>query len=323
MGVPIFFVLSGYCIAASIDGLRRRDHSFREYFLRRFRRIYPPLWAAYLLGVAITLLVLVASPVSYEQCAQLPRLAKFTIGNWVGNVTASESWLPYLRADKNAAFLLPNTWTLCYEEQFYLVTGLLLALASRRFFVASYALALLALGLRHFADLFDWQVRGFFFDGYWLMFAAGILLYERLNYFGKLGARCTMGLFACGLIYGAILRVTAPNYDNRHFGEAIAAASAFAILLIYLRRWDSTIANATLLKPLAWCGKISYSVFLTHYPIVVVIACLLAMAGVRSDGMVFLVTIPTCLAASLPVAWLFHLGVERHFLNPRVEAEAK
>ena len=32
---------------------------------------------------------------------------------------------------------MANTWTLCYEEQFYLVTGLLLAFASRRFFSAA------------------------------------------------------------------------------------------------------------------------------------------------------------------------------------------
>ena len=39
IGVPIFFVISGYCIAASIDSLRRRPHSLWDYFVRRFRRI--------------------------------------------------------------------------------------------------------------------------------------------------------------------------------------------------------------------------------------------------------------------------------------------
>ena len=46
IGVPIFFVVSGYCIAASSDASRRRTHSLRTYFARRFRRIYPPLWIA-------------------------------------------------------------------------------------------------------------------------------------------------------------------------------------------------------------------------------------------------------------------------------------
>ena len=45
-GVPIFFVISGYCIAASLDSLRRKPHSLLHFFSRRMHRIYPPLWIA-------------------------------------------------------------------------------------------------------------------------------------------------------------------------------------------------------------------------------------------------------------------------------------
>src|SRR3954454_448248 len=44
VGVALFFVISGYCIAAAADNSRvRRDH-IGTYFVRRFRRIYPPYW---------------------------------------------------------------------------------------------------------------------------------------------------------------------------------------------------------------------------------------------------------------------------------------
>lgn len=41
IGVPIFFVMSGYWIAASTDSYRRYGHPTSRYFLRRLRRIYP------------------------------------------------------------------------------------------------------------------------------------------------------------------------------------------------------------------------------------------------------------------------------------------
>src|SRR5688572_16597179 len=45
-GVPVFFVISGYCIAASADAARAKRGGVGRYFVRRLRRIYPPLWAA-------------------------------------------------------------------------------------------------------------------------------------------------------------------------------------------------------------------------------------------------------------------------------------
>ena len=58
MGVPIFFVISGYCISATCDSSRRRSSPMSQYFQRRLKRIYPP----YLLftGVAVILFTLVA-----------------------------------------------------------------------------------------------------------------------------------------------------------------------------------------------------------------------------------------------------------------------
>src|ERR1041385_8984713 len=46
IGVPLFFVISGYCISAAADSARRRQNTVPSYFRRRFRRIYPPFWAA-------------------------------------------------------------------------------------------------------------------------------------------------------------------------------------------------------------------------------------------------------------------------------------
>ena len=54
LGVPLFFVISGYCIAASMDSHRRRGSSSWVFLGRRLRRIYPPYWAALLVFVVVT-----------------------------------------------------------------------------------------------------------------------------------------------------------------------------------------------------------------------------------------------------------------------------
>jgi hypothetical protein len=54
-GLPMFFMISGYCISAAADAAHRNEHSVRSYFTRQFHRIFPPLWAAMGVGVILFL----------------------------------------------------------------------------------------------------------------------------------------------------------------------------------------------------------------------------------------------------------------------------
>ena len=69
------------------------------------------------------------------------------------------------------------------------------------------------------------------------------------------------------------------------------------------------------MQPIASCGRMSYSIYLTHYLWVVSISCLFSLAGVRADLWVALLVVPSCLALSIPPAMLFHKFVERPFMN--------
>jgi len=313
IGVPMFFVVSGYCIAASIDSLRRKPHSLTNYFYRRVRRIYPPLWAAFFLAIAFTLLVGLSATLA-SNCLQLPRLATFGPTDWLANFSATASWLPKVFGGESN-YLLLNTWTLCYEEQFYIVTGILLIVAARRFFLASYLIAASTLIARHACRHYDLPIDGFFFDGHWLMFVCGILLYQRVNYLKGSSARWAIAAMSVGALYGLAERVLAVDSHDRHVGEYIFVACAFAIFLSYLKRWDKQIASHWSLAPLRLSGRMSYSLYLTHFPITVFTASVLATAGITRDSHVFLVTIPVCLILSFPVAYVFYNLVERRFTN--------
>ena len=110
-------------------------------------------------------------------------------------------------------------------------------------------------------------------------------------------------------------RLFAADAHDKHMGEYILVAMAFAIFLAYVKPWDKKIASHWLLAPLRWCGRISYSIYLVHFPITVLTACLLSMAGVTKDAYVFFFTIPICLVLSIPASMLFYNLVERKFVN--------
>lgn len=87
IGVPIFSVISGYCISATADATRLRAVPTRTYFLRRFRRILPPYWA-----------MLAASAVLMGAVAQTTHLR-------LGGAGFAQIWAPW---DLNLRHWLEN-----------------------------------------------------------------------------------------------------------------------------------------------------------------------------------------------------------------------
>lgn len=102
-GVDLFFVLSGYLISAQL--FDKQSISLKEFFLKRFFRIIP----AYLVVVALYFCI----PVFRER-ETLPPLWKF--------LTFTQNLGLNLRT--NGTF--SHAWSLCIEEQFYLLLPLIL-----------------------------------------------------------------------------------------------------------------------------------------------------------------------------------------------------
>jgi peptidoglycan/LPS O-acetylase OafA/YrhL len=307
MGVPMFFVISGYCISAAADAARRRDRRVRTYFWRRFRRIFPPLWAMIGLGVVLFLVLdygLWPEILSGQPWPQL-RPWWYSGRQWLGNLTLTETWLPYLVGGSRGHFP-GQAWTLCYEEQFYALTGLILLLAPRRFFAAGLALStgvvIAAVACRRQNIATD----GYFFDGSWLTFAAGMLVYYRANYAGTMGRWAVAGTLAAGagLAVGGVVEVPG--------GEI---AFPFALLLVLAHRFDAWTSGARLFVPFTFCGQMCYSLYLIHQLPVKAISNGFHRAGIVSETETLLITAPLCVAVSVTLGWCFFLAVERRFLN--------
>lgn len=304
LGVSMFFVISGYCITATVESAQRKKLPVTDYFRRRLRRIFPPyLICLAISAVAIGALELLWPGLFSDGNHGIPRPWWLSGWQWFGNLTLTEQWRPHLIGD-GRRWLLGHAWTLSYEEQFYAVTGLILLIARQYFFAAA---AIVTIGVLLVAPF---SPNGFFFDGYWLHFAAGILVYYVVNYRRP---------WAClPLLAGIAWCVWRPSELLSQAAtpqQFSLVAYSFALALIALHPWDAEIADTHLLRPLATCGLWTYSIYLVHWPICKAVSHLLFDADLRNPAATVLATVPLCVAMSVLAGWLFHITVERRFLN--------
>jgi peptidoglycan/LPS O-acetylase OafA/YrhL len=314
VGVPLFFVISGYCIASAADSARRRPHRGRSFFTRRFRRIYPPLWAFLAVCVLIHVVFIWAQARTGLPLAISHRDPfDVSLASWLGSATLTEEWRCHVVGPARDYFQW-HLWTLCYEEQFYLVTGLAVVLAPRRLFAVGGAVSVVVFLI--LADLIrpPFAIDGFFFDGSWLEFAAGVLVYHRRNYASRFAARLIdLGLLA-GLVWAA-RSVSGWAEFTQSVPAHLTAAFAGALLIGLGERYDGVTAKWRALTPLRWCGVRCYSLYLVHGPAVYVTCRVLMHFGWTTPTAILFGVVPVCTAVSLACGWAFHKFVEVHFLN--------
>ena len=93
---PLFFVMSGYCIAASLRSSRRRGENPLHFLVRRLWRIFPTYWAAFAPAFIFPLAATRRcgpEPVPYEQpCRRIGSPRDMNRAQWLGNLTLTETW---------------------------------------------------------------------------------------------------------------------------------------------------------------------------------------------------------------------------------------
>ncbi|NYF78728.1 acyltransferase family protein [Granulicella arctica] len=125
-GVDIFFVLSGFLITGILYDSQHRPHRYRDFYIRRTLRIFP-------LYYAVWIAILLLTPVAQWQWSWRWALWPMYVGNYARFLFLHIPGNPY-RFDwitfgpvVNAWFGGPmhlyigHFWSLCVEEQFYLI----------------------------------------------------------------------------------------------------------------------------------------------------------------------------------------------------------
>lgn len=272
MGVPMFFVLSGFVIALSVGHAPPVSAGYLGRFaLRRALRLDPPYW----LSMAAVIVIGLAA------------------AHFLGQNVKPTTWpqvfthLFYLQTFAGYEHLMVIYWTLCYEVQFYLVLIPLLWLGNRFNAVVPIvaATALLSLADRHF------EVTGIAFMGrFWFCFAAGAF-----TYWATTGVMRPGHLLTALALIGVMGAVTLDPYAVT---TTVTAATLYAVITFGR-------ADAGSSAPLQFLGRISYSLYLTHL-IGGWLVLTLALRYLPPWAALAL-----GVAASIVTAWLFYVVVER------------
>ncbi|MEI8021728.1 MAG: acyltransferase, partial [Schlesneria sp.] len=266
IGVEMFFVISGYCITASAESTRRSGRTVREYFLRRLMRIFPPFWCALIGSVLICFAMDFINPGSLKR-APWPLSMPWDLSffQWFGSATLTGTWIGFLTGESRLLFPI-QAWTLCYETQFYVVIGILLALSGRRFFRGVAFLTAAVAAVDFLVICYAIPIRGFFFDEHWFMFAAGVGLYWDLHCATSRQA-AAFRMIACSVLVGlTVLAATTTifGHESQFSAWRVVEALGFAGVLWFLKRYDEPIASLSFLNGFKFCGVICYSIYLTH-----------------------------------------------------------
>jgi peptidoglycan/LPS O-acetylase OafA/YrhL len=343
-GVPLFLVLSGFCIhrpaARGAGPGRPQGAGWGAFWRRRFWRLYPP----YLAAIAFSLAVSYGTAWQESLGVRTPRQA------FVGDLTTHLLLVHNLTTEYSNGLGNVAFWTLGLEEQLYALYALYLVLRRRWSApcVAGIALAIqvvwafavagtsligrwagipdgelsIPIGPIHLGHWAMWP------PAYWFPWVLGAVAVEAAAGTIQLPRWCRRGWIVGGL-FGLAVAVSPKLLIPLHVpfpGLALTAAhalseAAFALAVFaLLNRWVAAEDRGcwSCPRPLAALGLMSYSLYLVHLPAL----CLFEyLSGWQRDpakeGLRLLVYTPACVA----VAAVFFWTVERHFLRRAVPTD--
>jgi peptidoglycan/LPS O-acetylase OafA/YrhL len=295
-GVILFFILSGFLITSNLLATRDKPRYYHNFHARRALRIWP-----------LYLLVLVAV---YAQ-------SDWFIGPKPLDAIKAAPWLAYFFFVQNLFHLtlppaLGPTWALAIEEQYYFFWAPLVRILRRPWMLAMVLAAMLVgsplMRQTHFGWLTPTHTL-IHLDG----LAWGSLLALALHTI-RLGRRFWLGLGLAGLVLGIGAAGTIAA-GTGYLDSALAMGYAGGILALIATTGARTPINAVLHSgPLAFYGRISYGVYMTHIMIFIYFGAFdLRMDRYGIPGNLAVVAVR--LAATTAVATALWYGFESQILK--------
>ena len=302
VGVDVFFVISGFLITGKLwrESQQPGGLNITRFYAWRIRRLLP----AALIAVAVISLVglLLAAPLDRSELAADGAASALSIANmrFIGSVdyfAATTSPSPFL-----------HFWSLSVEEQFYLVWPALIVLltwrggSSRRLIVA------LLIGVVASFALSIWltdtsPARAFYLlpTRVWQLGVGGLLAL-----IGVAGTSRRAGALAWAGLAAVAVAGVALTAEMPYPGLAALLPTAGAVALLYGGAAPSGPVRLLAAAPLRFLGKISYSLYLWHWPLLVLPLMFLerALTGVE---------IVASVAVAIGVSWLSWRFVEQPF----------
>ncbi|WP_438941204.1 acyltransferase family protein [Lysinibacillus parviboronicapiens] len=316
LGVGIFFVISGYLITDHIVSEWNKYQRLQliNFWIRRVRRLVPAM-ACMLLFVALWLVFVDPARLQALKGAYISSL--FYVNNW---------WLIYHKVSYFESFgpasPIGHLWSLAIEEQFYLIWPLVLMIGlktvPRRSKLTLWILACAAVSAFAMALIYEPGTDpsrvyyGTDTRAFALLIGAALAIVwpsQKLSERVPKIARRTLDITGwLGLFILIILIVYTNKFDDSLYrGGFVLLTCITAIVIAVLVHPASRVGSIMGWKPLRWIGVRSYSLYIWHFPVII-----LSSPAVNMEGPSVL-RILLQIAASFILAALSYKYVEEPF----------
>ena len=284
LGVDLFFVLSGYLISSLIIKEYRKTGSLNLYnfYIRRARRLLPAVY--FMITVGLVVMVLFNEVL----------LRKSHLDAIFGYIYSSNWWYIFHKLDYFDSFgaqsPFKHLWSLAIEEQFYMVFPLLFLLVNRKkkskdgtyklnknflyvvlgLILVSLIAHILLFDINNISRIyFGTDTRAFSL----LVGVVGAILYPMEKLHDKVTPQQNLIYSVVSLASIATL-ITVMIYTSEYNtwlyrGGFLLVAILGLIVIISSGKQHTLMSRLLSFKPVVFIGKISYSLYLWHFPVLV------------------------------------------------------
>ena len=284
LGVDLFFVLSGYLISSLIIKEFRKTGTVNLYnfYIRRARRLLPAVY--FMITVGLVVMVLFNEVL----------LRKSHLDAIFGYIYSSNWWYIFHKLDYFDSFgaqsPFKHLWSLAIEEQFYMIFPLLFLLVNRKkkskdgtyklnknflyvvlgLILVSLIAHILLFDINNISRIyFGTDTRAFSL----LVGVVGAILYPMERLHAKITPQQNMLYSVVSLVSIATL-ITVMIYTSEYNtllyrGGFLLVAILGLIVIISSGKQHTLMSRLLSFKPVVFIGKISYSLYLWHFPVLV------------------------------------------------------